>query len=377
MTPLTMEPVREPQPDLHTPAAARVPSFALLPKARRRTRAFSLSLLGQIVFLLLLIIIGERLARQVHLLQAQQKYIIYTPAKPLPQPKPIQVPPPRELAKILPPPVLPPPAHTLTPPAPVPQPKRPQPQIQQPQPRPQPKPLPVPKPQVHTGLFASVKPAQQINRPQAAVHSGLFPGSKAQATLHAPRAQVQTGGFGSEGGVPAHTSPHGRGAKLGMFGAPEGPGHGNGTAGAHGLRGTIASAGFGSGIAGSGSGTQGHGGGGVHTGGFGSTIASGASSPAARAPSGPQHHPVVVLAKPKPAYTAEARQLRIQGSVLLNVIFKANGQVQVLGVLRGLGHGLDQSAEQAARAIRFRPARDGNTPVDEHAHIEIVFQLAD
>ena len=45
--------------------------------------------------------------------------------------------------------------------------------------------------------------------------------------------------------------------KLGSFGLPEGPGVGNGTGGAHGIQGVVASAGFGSGIAGPGSGRGG------------------------------------------------------------------------------------------------------------------------
>ena len=42
--------------------------------------------------------------------------------------------------------------------------------------------------------------------------------------------------------------------------------------------------------------------------------------------------------------------------VLLDVLFASSGQALVLRTVRGLGHGLDESAIAAAEAIRFRPA---------------------
>ena len=83
-----------------------------------------------------------------------------------------------------------------------------------------------------------------------------------------------------------------------------------------------------------------------------------------------------MLYKPKPEYTAEAKQLKIQGDVLLQVIFKASGEVQVVRVLQGLGHGLDQNAEAAARKVRFKPARENGQPVDLPANLRIKFELA-
>jgi len=48
----------------------------------------------------------------------------------------------------------------------------------------------------------------------------------------------------------------------------------------------------------------------------------------------------------------------------------------VIRVVRGLGHGLDESAVRAAQQIRFKPARRHGTPVDFPAVIHIVFQMA-
>jgi TonB family protein len=62
--------------------------------------------------------------------------------------------------------------------------------------------------------------------------------------------------------------------------------------------------------------------------------------------------------------------------VLLNVLFAASGQVRVLGIVRGLGHGLDENAIAAAEAIRFRPAERAGIAADSAAVVHIVFQLA-
>jgi TonB family protein len=82
-----------------------------------------------------------------------------------------------------------------------------------------------------------------------------------------------------------------------------------------------------------------------------------------------------ILDKPKPVYTAEARSQKIEGTVLLDVVFTANGEVRVLGVVRGLGHGLDENAIDAARRIRFTPALQSGTPVDQHVTLHVVFQI--
>ncbi len=91
---------------------------------------------------------------------------------------------------------------------------------------------------------------------------------------------------------------------------------------------------------------------------------------------GPGATGLVVLSKPPALYTAEARQLKVEGAVVLRITFTASGQVVVEGVEHGLGHGLDEEALRVARLIRFRPAtRDGH-PVDVTTSLTIKFQLA-
>jgi TonB family protein len=85
--------------------------------------------------------------------------------------------------------------------------------------------------------------------------------------------------------------------------------------------------------------------------------------------------PVEVLYKPTPAYTDEARALKVEGEVVLEVEFGATGQVRVVRVVRGLGHGLDDMAVRAAEQIRFTPALSGGQPVDFRAMVQIIFRL--
>jgi protein TonB len=94
-----------------------------------------------------------------------------------------------------------------------------------------------------------------------------------------------------------------------------------------------------------------------------------ARTPVARAPQ--------VLYKPHPAYTAEATSLHIEGTVLVKIRVSAAGVVTVLGVMQGLGHGLDQSAVDVARGIRFKPAVDAaGTPIDWEGIVNITFQMS-
>ena len=86
--------------------------------------------------------------------------------------------------------------------------------------------------------------------------------------------------------------------------------------------------------------------------------------------------PVEITFKPAPVYTAEARALKLEGDVVLDVEFAATGVVSVLHVVRGLGHGLDEAATRAAAQIRFKPAQSGGRPISFRTTVHIVFRLA-
>jgi TonB family protein len=68
--------------------------------------------------------------------------------------------------------------------------------------------------------------------------------------------------------------------------------------------------------------------------------------------------------------------LHIEGEVLLEVVFESSGKLRVVRVIRGLGHGLDENAIQAAQQIHFKPALRDGQPADSTAVLHIVFQLA-
>jgi TonB family protein len=85
---------------------------------------------------------------------------------------------------------------------------------------------------------------------------------------------------------------------------------------------------------------------------------------------------VEITYKPKPNYTPEAREKKIEGEVLLEVLFSASGRIEILRVLRGLGYGLDESARSAASQIRFQPGTRGGMPVDMKGTIHIVFAIS-
>ena len=69
------------------------------------------------------------------------------------------------------------------------------------------------------------------------------------------------------------------------------------------------------------------------------------------------------------------KKLHIEGEVLLEVVFESSGKLHVVRVVRGLGHGLDEAAIQAAEQIHFKPALHDGQPADSNAVLHILFQL--
>ena len=214
-------------------------------------------------------------------------------------------------------------------------------------------------------------------RPKEDVKVGnLGTGSAAPATVKAPVDKVQTGGFGDPNGVAGKGDPnHATNvARLGSPALPGGEGYGNGTGGKEGIRGTVASTGFGNGTANPppSGGKRGS----VSSAGFAATDTSTEAPKKKAGATGPADAPPEILDKPKPEYTAEGRNLKIEGDVRVDVVFLANGTLQINRVVSGLGHGLDESAVRAAQHIKFKPALRQGEPVDFPAVIRIEFRLA-
>jgi TonB family protein len=261
-----------------------------------------------------------------------------------------------------------------------------------------PKPLPEPpKPEtVHINtpampVLPAAAPKAVVAPPQPKV--GLFVSPKTTTVANNMAAPtVQTGGFGNPAGVavnpnasrPSATPAIGSfnsapGANQGAGAARQGvvQGVGFSTGVANGVpggtsHGAVAAAGFNNGVVGATPG--GNSNRGVAAAGFASPVGSG-SAPVAKAQTVNFVAPEV-LSEPKPQYTDEARQLKIQGEVTLQVKFGADGKVEVLHVISRLGHGLDEQAERVAEQIRFKPAARNGQPVDHITLIHILFQLA-
>ncbi len=249
----------------------------------------------------------------------------------------------------------------------------------QPQPKPKVEDTPVPEVKIATRKLDPLPPSVPVI-PKQAVRTNVFStGSSAPQTIERAPQQVQTGGFGDPNGIPARTTQTRAVniAQSGGFDMPTGPGYGNGTGGANGVRGVVASTGFGNGVA-TGDAHPSSPRGTVRQAGFGDADVPAPptvqSRPAAQATA--KIVPAEILSKPTPIYTEEARAKRIEGEVLLEVVLEASGKLRVLKIVRGLGHGLDDAAVNAALQIRFKPALKDGLPSDSTAVVHIIFQLA-
>jgi TonB family protein len=340
-------------------------NFGPLPEPERSTASFIGSAVINGAILALVLYIG---ATARHVLE-QHKYEfteLIVPTTP-PPPEPPKV-------KVTPPPSLPPPP---TPPKI----QMEAPKIEMPKPKPEPKPiqmeakvaLPVvkeaPKPSVilapqPKAALTAAMPAQdnKVKPSTAPVHFGQTFGAtpNPNATRPATIAAIGNPYGGMQG--PA-VAPHGVVGSTGI-------GNGLKSGSNAGVVGKVASAG----IPGStGTGPAGN---------YGKVSSAGIpamSTPVAVAPKmvyAPVSTELEVLSKPSVQYTTEARQLKVQGDVVLRVTFLATGQVVVQGVVHGLGHGLDEEARRVAQQIRFRPATRDGRAVDLTTTITITFQLA-
>jgi TonB family protein len=83
----------------------------------------------------------------------------------------------------------------------------------------------------------------------------------------------------------------------------------------------------------------------------------------------------ILIMKPEPAYTEEARQKAITGTVVLKVIFASNGSVVNIRTVFALPHGLTERAIDAARKIKFIPAAKDGKFVSMWMQLEYNFNL--
>jgi TonB family protein len=335
-------------------------SFGLLPEPEGRAASFVSSVAINLAILGIVLAITMT-ARHVLQQHYEQVELIAPNTPPPPKPKPVAVPP------------VPPPPQVQVPKIQLDTQK-----IAMPKPKPEPKPiqmeakvnLPVIKPKEQQVVLApqpkaaltAAMPAQnaQVKPSTAPVHLGETFGVTPNPNASRPATVAAIGNINGGMQGPA-VAPHGVVGSTGL-------GNGLTSGSSSGTVGKVASAGIPA--ASTGASTS-----------YGKVASAGipaavTAAPVRMATATVQATNLEVLSKPPVQYTSEARQLKVEGDVILRVTFTANGQVQVQSVVRGLGHGLDEEARRVAAQIRFRPATKNGVPVDMTTNITIAFQMA-
>jgi TonB family protein len=337
-------------------------NFGLLPEPERSKASFITSALVNGSIVAVILYIGAQ-ARQVMVQHKYEFTELIVPTTPPPPPK----------VKVTPPPELPPPpkppklemeARKIEMPKPKPEPKpiQMEAKLALPEVKQAPKPAIILAPQPKAALTAAMPAQDKSVKPSTApVHLGQTFGVTPNPNATRPATIAAIGNpYGGMSG-PA-VAPHGVVGSTGI-------GNGLKSGSNAGMVGKVASAGIpgatGTGPAGS----------------YGKVGSAGIPTATAAAVmpqtvATPVATNLEVISKPPVQYTGEARQLKVQGDVVLRVTFTASGQVVVQGVLRGLGHGLDEEARRVAQQIRFRPATRDGRPIDMTTNITITFQLA-
>jgi protein TonB len=83
----------------------------------------------------------------------------------------------------------------------------------------------------------------------------------------------------------------------------------------------------------------------------------------------------VILSQVQPEYSDDARKGRIQGSVELLIVVRADGTVQFESVQKRLGYGLDQRAIDAVKKWTFVPGKKDGRAVPVYVSVIVNFSL--
>lgn len=362
--------IDSPKPDIDID-----PRFGLLPEPEGRATRFATSAVINAVVFGIGLLLAYAAVKKVTQPPLVSTTLVLPDKAPPPPP-----PPPKPKIKVVPPPPVPPKPEVIPPPEP-PKPvivrvEQPKPVVAPPAP---PKLVKVAPPPPKVGLFTSaMAPTKVANNNKApTVKTGGFGdpvgvAPNPNATKAANIAAV--GGFDMPKGADTGAGRAGKGSIKGVSfgtgiegGQPGGTGHGK-----------VAVAGFANGVPGGTPGGTGTGkSGGVKSGGFGSAVGN-PGAPVHVANTEPASSNPVVLWKPdaEQYYSADAKAARVQGQVILRIRVDANGHAEVLSIVSGLGHGLDQAAEQMVRVTRFKPALANGQPVDKEVTYRVTFELA-
>ena len=83
----------------------------------------------------------------------------------------------------------------------------------------------------------------------------------------------------------------------------------------------------------------------------------------------------LIVYKPEPGYTEQARRSNTRGMVSLRAVVSSTGEVKDISVLRWLPHGLTEKAVSAARRMLFFPAVKDGRAVSQYVMLEYNFNI--
>ena len=83
----------------------------------------------------------------------------------------------------------------------------------------------------------------------------------------------------------------------------------------------------------------------------------------------------VIMSKPLPSYTEEARRNHVRGTIVIRLILGANGKVMGIRPITTLPHGLTMNAIKTAQQIKFVPAMKDGKPVSMYVQVEYSFNI--
>ena len=82
-----------------------------------------------------------------------------------------------------------------------------------------------------------------------------------------------------------------------------------------------------------------------------------------------------IKSRPLPHYTEEARQHGAHGTVVLQLVLRASGDVTDIIIIKGLPYGLSEEGIKAAQGIKFEPAMKDDHKVSQSLMVEYEFHL--
>jgi TonB family protein len=83
----------------------------------------------------------------------------------------------------------------------------------------------------------------------------------------------------------------------------------------------------------------------------------------------------VIIIRPEPQYSEEARASRVSGTVVLKAVLSSSGKVGVIEATKSLPRGLTEKAMEAARQIKFIPAIKDGKFVSQTIQVEYNFSV--